>query len=77
MLPSSHLPIVLKHVGNNNEWTRDVRYTRYSLANIGQRRLEKNATETKVEQTVTLKCVGYLYMALVLSEKVSELLIGN
>jgi hypothetical protein len=77
MLPSSHLPIVLKHAGNDNEWIRSVRYTRYRLDNIGQTRLEKNVIEGKVEQTVMSKCVGFLYMALVVSEKAPVVLIGN
>jgi hypothetical protein len=59
MLPSSHLAIVLKQAGNGNgngngnEWRSYVPYTHYRLANIGQRRLEKNETVGTVVETVT------------------------
>jgi len=51
--------------------------TRYRLANIGQRRLEKNSTRSTVEDTVTSVCMGFLYVALVQSERASVVLIGN
>jgi hypothetical protein len=63
--PSSHC--VQTDVGNDNERISGVSHTRYRLANIGQKRLQENATVgTEEEEAVTPTSMGLIHVALVL-----------